>query len=89
MTLLPTVCIISHNVDINPHTHTHTHTHQTPHTPTNSPLLSGLANWTDITVSALGFRVGCTPARNNEQTTTNRSINRYAIPVRQLSRLLC
>ena len=38
-------------------------------TPTNSPPLPGLAHWTDIKVSALGFRVGWIPARNNERTT--------------------
>ena len=40
----------------------------TPHTPTNSPPLPGLAHWTDIKVSAQGSRVGWTPARNNERT---------------------
>ena len=40
----------------------------TPHTPNNSPPLPGLAHWTDIKVSALGYRVGGTPARNNERT---------------------
>jgi len=40
----------------------------TPHTPTNSPPLPGLAHWTDIKVSALGSRVGWTPDRNNERT---------------------
>jgi len=42
----------------------------TPHTPTNTPLLPGLAHWMDIKVSALGSIVGWTPARNNEQTTS-------------------
>ena len=40
----------------------------TPHTPTNTPRYPGLAHWTDIIVSALGSRVGRTPARSNEQT---------------------
>ena len=34
----------------------------------NSHPLPGLAHWTDIKVSALGSRVGWTPARNNELT---------------------
>ena len=32
------------------------------------PPLPGLAHWTDIKVSALGSRVGWTPARNKERT---------------------
>ena len=39
------------------------HTYQFPSSP-----FPGLAHWTDIKVSALGSRVGWTPARNNEWT---------------------
>jgi len=46
----------------------------TPHTPTDSPPLPGLAHWTDIKVSALGSRVGWTLARNNERTNERPNI---------------
>ena len=52
----------------------------TPHTPTNSPSLSGLRHWTDIKVSALGSRVGCNPAhkeRTNEYIKTWVNYNNF------------
>jgi len=42
------------------------HTHS--HTPTNSPPLCWASALDLLTVSALGSRVGWTPARNNERT---------------------
>jgi len=41
-----------------------------------SPL-SGHAHWTSYKVSALGFRVGYTPARNNKRTNKCSTISNY------------